>query len=163
MDTRQETRDTTDEGSRPVRRRRRALLTVAVMAATLIPLSGGAGAALAGGGGCPGAVKEPLSGPAIGGVAPEGLAQADESRFCSGGATILTVQVKNVNLPDGTVLIVTLDFGAEGTITLSRHEGAMTSNLGHFAVSFDHVQVVKGGTLACASCGTVILSGGFFS
>jgi hypothetical protein len=95
-------------------------------------------------GGCSGpTVKEQLSGPAIGGVVPEGEARADESQFPCGGNTILTVRVKNVNYPDGTVLRVTLDFQPFGNITLSKREGVMTANLGHFAVSNDEVRVYK--------------------
>ena len=53
-----------------------------------------------------GTLKETLTGPPIAGVTPEGQALADESRFQSGGSTILTVQIRKVNLPDGTVLNV---------------------------------------------------------
>ena len=106
-------------------------------------------------GGTGGTTRETLSGPAIGGIVPQGQALADMSRFSSGGSTILTVQVKNVNLPDGTVLQVTLDFTPVGTITLSRGQGTLVTSLGHFAVSRDQVRVNGGGT--------TILSGGFFS
>ena len=104
-----------------------------------------------------GTVKETLSGPSIAGVVPEGEALADESQFLSGGSTTLTVQVKKVNLPDGTVLSVSLDFSPVGTITLSKNEGTLRANLGHFAVSRDQVRVDNG-----ASSSTPILSGGFF-
>jgi hypothetical protein len=101
-----------------------------------------------------GTVKEVLSGPAINGVVPEGLASADQSRFSSGGSTILTVQVKKVNLRDGTVLGVTLDFTPIGSITLVGGQGSLTANLGHFGVSRDQVRVKNGDA--------VILQGGFF-
>jgi hypothetical protein len=101
-----------------------------------------------------GTVKEQLSGPAINGVTPQGLATADQSQFSSGGSTILTVQVKNVNLRDGTVLGVTLDFTPVGSITLAGGQGSMTANLGHFAVSRDQVRV--------NDRNTTILIGGFF-
>jgi hypothetical protein len=101
-----------------------------------------------------GTVKETLVGPAINGVTPSGLATADQSKFSSGGSTILTVQVKNVNLPSGTVLGVTLDFTPVGSITLSGGQGSTTANLGHFAVSRDQVRVNRGNT--------TILQGGFF-
>ena len=101
-----------------------------------------------------GTLKEMLSGPAIGGVAPEGQALADESQFATGGSTILTVQVKNVNLPDGTALPVSLDFTSVGSITLSKGEGTMRASLGHFGVSRDQVRVTNNGA--------TILSGGFF-
>jgi hypothetical protein len=104
--------------------------------------------------GLAGTVKEALSGPAIEGVVPEGEAQADMSQFASGGATILTVRIRNVNLPDGTLLQVTLDFTPVGTITLSRREGTLTTSLGHFGVSRDQVRVNTGGV--------TILGGGLF-
>jgi hypothetical protein len=102
-----------------------------------------------------GTVKETLTGAALGGVVPEGQALADQSRFLSGGATTLTVQIKKVNLPDGTILTVTLDFTPVGTITLQRQEGTLVTSLGHFAVSRDQVRVNR-------SNGTTILNGGFF-
>ncbi len=118
-----------------------ALIGALVAWALAAPPTGPAAA-----GGCGTTVKETLSGPAIGGVVPEGEARADESRFLCGGDTILTVQVKKVNLPDGTVLGVTLDFQSIGTITLSRGEGTMSVNLGHFAVRNDEVAVYNGAT-----------------
>src|SRR2546423_1589211 len=100
-------------------------------------------------------VKEALTGPAIGGVVPEGQALADQSKFLSGGSTTLTVQIKNVNLPDGTALTITLDFSPVGTITLSGQQGTLVTSLGHFAVSRDQVRVNT-------SNGATILSGGYF-
>jgi hypothetical protein len=105
-----------------------------------------------------GTAKETLTGPAINGVVPEGQALADMSQFLTGGDTIMTVQVKKVNLPDGTVLAVTLDFTPIGNITLSRNEGTLVKNLGHFGVSRDQVRVYNG----TDTTGTPILSGGFF-
>jgi hypothetical protein len=101
-----------------------------------------------------GTVKETLTGAAIGGVAPEGQALADQSQYLTGGSTILTVQIKKVNLPDGTVLSVSLDFTPVGSITVTKGEGTMRASLGHFAVSRDQVRV--------ANNGVTILSGGFF-
>lgn len=108
-------------------------------------------AALAGpqnsGGSCGGATrKEQLTGPALNGVVPQGDATADMSQFNCGGSTTLTVQVKNVNLPDGTTLAVTLDFSSVGTIRLSGRQGSLVANVGHFAVSNDEVRVNNGST-----------------
>jgi hypothetical protein len=90
-----------------------------------------------------GVVKEPLSGPAFNGRAPSGQATADETRFSGcGGFSLLSVQVKNVNLPDGTQLWVTLDFGPVGTITLRGGAGTMaTYDMGRFGVSRDQIRV----------------------
>jgi len=101
-----------------------------------------------------GTLKETLSGAAIGGMVPEGQALADESQFSAGGSTVLTVQVKKVNLPDGTVLPVSLDFTSVGSLTLSKGEGTLRASLGHFGVSRDQVRVTNNGA--------TILSGGFF-
>jgi hypothetical protein len=88
---------------------------------------------------------EKLTGVAIAGVVPEGQALADESRFASGGDTILTVAVKKVNLPDGTALGVTLDFTPVGSIVLRGGAGTLVTSLGHFAVSRDQVVVKNNG------------------
>ena len=107
---------------------------------------------------------EPLSGPAINGQVPDGEAQSDESQFTScGGFSILTAQVNNVNLPDGTVLWVSLDFKPVGTITLLGGAGAMNSyNMGRFGVSFNHINIVNHPPPRVNGEPTV-LSGGFFS
>jgi hypothetical protein len=90
-----------------------------------------------------GTVREPLSGPAFNGRTPSGQATADETRFSGcGGFSLLSVQVKNVNLPDGTQLWVTLDFGPVGTITLRGGSGTMaTYDMGRFGVSRDQIRV----------------------
>jgi Putative Ig domain/HYDIN/CFA65/VesB-like, Ig-like domain len=90
-----------------------------------------------------GVLREPLSGAAFNGRTPSGQATADETRFSGcGGFTLLSVQVSNVNLPDGTQLWVTLDFGPVGTITLHGGAGTMaTLNLGRFGVSRDAIRV----------------------
>jgi hypothetical protein len=109
-----------------------------------------------------GNLREQLSGSAIAGQTPSGQATADESKFSGcGGFSLLSVQVKNVNLPDGTVLWVTLDFGAVGTITLRGGSGTMPQyNLGRFGVSRDAVRVYS--SLPDISTFHQILIGGFF-
>jgi hypothetical protein len=109
-----------------------------------------------------GTLKEALSGPSFGGKTPSGQAQADETRFSGcGGFSLLSAQVKNVALPDGTVLWVTLDFGPVGTITLRGGSGTMaTYNLGDFGVSNDDVRVYS--ALPDISTSQQILIGGFF-
>jgi hypothetical protein len=101
-----------------------------------------------------GTVKQLLTGPVIGGVAPEGQAVADMSQFSAGGSTILTVQVRRVGLPDGTVLSVVLHFTPVGSITLAKGAGTLVADLGHFGVSRDPIQVKRGTT--------VVLSGAYF-
>jgi hypothetical protein len=77
-----------------------------------------------------------LTGPAIGGVTPEGDAKVDQSKYPSVPPR-LDVRVKNVNLPDGTTLFVgvgceyhnCLDYRKAGTFTLSRGEGSFSGSL----------------------------------
>ena len=90
-----------------------------------------------------GTLRESLTGSAIGGRTPSGQATADETKFSGcGGFSLLSAQVKNVNLADGTVLWVTLDFMPVGTITLRSGSGTMAQyNMGQFGVSRDAVRV----------------------
>jgi hypothetical protein len=110
-----------------------------------------------------GKLKEALSGPSFNGQAPSGTALADETRFSGcGGFSTLSVSVKNVNLPDGTQLWVTLDFSPVGVITLSRHAGTMpTYDLGQFGVSRDQIRVYS--SLPDTGAFQQILIGGSFS
>jgi hypothetical protein len=109
-----------------------------------------------------GSLREALSGSSIGGQTPSGQATADESKFSGcGGFSLLSVQVKNVNLADGTVLWVTLDFKPVGTITLRGGSGTMAQyDLGRFGVSRDAIRVYS----ALPDIGTSqqILIGGSF-
>jgi hypothetical protein len=109
-----------------------------------------------------GTLKETLSGPSFNGQTPHGQATADETRFSScGGFSLLSVSVKNVNLPDGTQLWVTFDFKAVGTITLYGGSGSMARyNMGDFGVSRD--QVRANSALPDISTAQQILIGGSF-
>ena len=109
-----------------------------------------------------GVLKEALTGPALNGRTPSGLATADETRFSGcGGFSLLSVQVKNVGLPDGRRLWVTLDFKPVGTITLRSGTGTMpTYNMGRFGVSNDDVRVYS--SLPDVKGSTEILIGGAF-
>jgi len=109
-----------------------------------------------------GVLREALTGPAFNGATPSGQATADETRFSGcGGFSLLSATVKNVNLPDGSVLWVTLDFGPVGTITLRGGAGTMaTYNLGRFGVSHDQIRVNS--ALPDVAGAQEILTGGFF-
>ena len=109
-----------------------------------------------------GTLVETLSGPVFNGKTPRGQASADESKFSGcGGFSLLSVQVSDVSLPDGTQLWVTLDFGPVGTITLRGGSGTMaTYNMGRFGVSRDQVRVNS--ALPDASTSQQILMGSFF-
>ena len=115
-------------------------------------------------GGCQtGGVKsEALSGPTFNSRTPSGSATADMTKFSGcGGFSTLTASVSNVNLPDGTQLWVTLDFGAVGTITLRGRSGTMALyNMGRFGVSRDAVRVYS--ALPDVASSVQILIGGSF-
>ena len=96
-----------------------------------------------------------LSGPTIDGVAPTGDAKVDQSKLPA-QPLALDVRVKNVNLPEGTVLSVVLtDCGASpvGTITLSRQEGQLRTTVPGCQVGRQSAIYVNSGS-------TRILSGG---
>jgi hypothetical protein len=109
-----------------------------------------------------GVLREPLSGPSLNGRTPSGQATADETRFSGcGGFILLNVSVGNVNLPDGTQLWVTLDFGPVGTITLRGGSGTMaTYDMGRFGVSRDQIRVYS--ALPDVAGAQQILIGGSF-
>src|SRR3954449_1975858 len=115
-------------------------------------------------GGCQtgGVRSETLSGPTFNNRTPSGRATADMTKFSGcGGFSTLSVSVSNVNLPDGTRLWVTLDFGAVGTITLHGGSGTMALyNMGRFGVSRDAVRVYS--ALPDISSSAQILIGGSF-
>jgi hypothetical protein len=77
-----------------------------------------------------------LTGPAIDGVTPEGKAKVDQSKYPSVPPR-LDVRAKNVNLPDGTTLLVgvgceyhnCLDYRKAGTFTLTKREGSFSGPL----------------------------------
>jgi hypothetical protein len=67
-----------------------------------------------------------LGGPAIGGRTPGGRAVGDQSKLTAcGGFVTINVSVDNVNLPNGTVLWVTLNGRPIGRITLSNGGGSI--------------------------------------
>jgi hypothetical protein len=75
-----------------------------------------------------------LSGPAFNGKTPSGTATDNETNDSAcGGFTLLTVTVKNVNLPNGAVLWVTVAGMPVGEITLKNGSGTMpTYNMDGF-------------------------------
>jgi hypothetical protein len=74
----------------------------------------------------PGTTTAALTGPAIAGQVPGGQGIGDQSQLTAcGGFTVIRASVKSVNLPNGTVLWVTLGGEPIGTITLSNGGGTM--------------------------------------
>jgi hypothetical protein len=74
----------------------------------------------------PGSTTAALTGPAIAGQTPSGQGIGDQSQLTScGGFTVITASVRNVNVPNGTVLWVTLGGEPIGQITVSGHAGSM--------------------------------------
>jgi Abnormal spindle-like microcephaly-assoc'd, ASPM-SPD-2-Hydin/Putative Ig domain len=106
--------------------------------------------------------KEALSGPSFNGQTPTGTAIVDETKFSGcGGFSVLSITVSKVNVPNGTQLWATLDFGPVGTITVNNGSGSMTPyNLGRFGVSRDQIRIYS--SLPDLSGSQQILSGGSF-
>jgi hypothetical protein len=74
----------------------------------------------------PGTTTAALTGPPIAGTTPGGQGIGDQSQLTAcGGFTVITASVRNVNLPNGTVLWVTLGGEPIGRITLSGGAGSM--------------------------------------
>jgi hypothetical protein len=100
-----------------------------------------------------------LVGPAINGVTPQGDAKVDQSKLPSTPGQ-LQVRIKNVNLPDGTVLTVNLGNLTPGsgtnvaTIVLRGGQGQVDTALPQYFMvgRQDQISILNGGT--------VILSGG---
>jgi putative Ig domain-containing protein/ASPM-SPD-2-Hydin domain-containing protein len=75
----------------------------------------------------PGSTTSALTGPAIAGKTPGGQGIGDQSQLTAcGGFTVIRASVQNVNLPNGTVLWVTLGGEPIARITLSAGGGSMT-------------------------------------
>src|SRR3954453_21537318 len=109
-----------------------------------------------------GVKSEALSGPSFNSRTPSGEATADMTKVSGcGGFSPLTVAVNDVNVPDGTQLGVTLDFGAVGTITVRGRSGTMALyNMGRYGVSRDAVRVYS--ALPDVASSVQILIGGSF-
>ena len=74
----------------------------------------------------PSSTTAPLSGPAIGGKTPSGQGIGDQSQLTAcGGYTTIKASVKDVNLPNGTVLWVTLGSKPIGRITINNGTASM--------------------------------------
>jgi len=116
-------------------RRFHGLLTLTALALVLsqCPPAPAQGGGSGGGGGNGPVFTVKFKGAAINGVVPEGECNVDESQALTGGPTIMTVTVKNVNLPDGTSLETILDFDPLDSLVLRGGAGSVTINLGRFA------------------------------
>jgi hypothetical protein len=99
-----------------------------------------------------------LTGPAIGGKTPSGQGLGDQSKLTAcGGYITITASVKNVNLPNGTVLYVTVG-RVVGTITLNNGSGSMKPFIYNGSLRKTSMQVYRGAPTAGA---TPIMSGPF--
>lgn len=96
--------------------------------------------------GCSQTATASLTGAPVNGQTPSGDAKATATGDCTNFTTTLTVSVKDLNLPDGTVLTVTDAFTPVGTLTLSSGKGSMSTNLGHFFPAGDTIRVVDATT-----------------
>jgi len=133
-------------------RRFHGLFTLTALALTLLVPIHPAQARDGGGGGGP-VFTVKYQGAAINGVVPQAECKVDESQALSGGSTIMTITVKNVNLPDGTVLNTILDFDPIGSLVVKGGAGSVVINLGRFAPG--------GRDTLDIDLGTTFLMGGF--
>lgn len=110
----------------------------------------------------PSSVTASLTGPSIGGVTPGGQALGDQSQLTAcGGYTKITAQVKNVNLPDGTVLLfVFTGSGTVGRVTLANHSATMPAFVTTASLRQQSMLVYRDPSLG-ATVQTPILSGKF--
>jgi hypothetical protein len=88
---------------------------------------------------------------AINGVQPQGQASGFNKDYnCSTRSATLTVQVKSVNLPDGTLLTVLMDYGTVGIVKLSGGSGSIS-------VTYPGATLFKNRIQVYTSSGTQIL------
>jgi hypothetical protein len=110
----------------------------------------------------PGQTTASLTGPAIAGKTPNGQGIGDQSQLTAcGGVTIIRVSVSNVNVPNGTVLWVTLGGEPIGRLTISN--GAATMQPYTLAISTLRKQgvLVFSQPPSGALIQTAVLSGAF--
>ena len=98
----------------------------------------------------------PLSGGSIGGIVPRGLGEYTSQ----GTMRLLEVYVSYVNLPENTVLAVSVGETAIGNITLHNHGGCL--RLGNTAGTAN-VPVITAGTTLTIKNGTATVLAGTFS
>jgi hypothetical protein len=118
-------------------RRFHGLFTLTALALALLipnhPAQARDGGGGGGGGGNGPVFTAKFMGAPINGVVPQCECKVDESQALVGGSTIMTITVKNVNLPDGTVLTTVLDFDPISSLTVKGGAGIVVINLGRFA------------------------------
>jgi hypothetical protein len=83
-----------------------------------------------------------LSGPAIASVVPQGKTVINQPSLPG----TLTTEVQNVNLPEGTVLTVRVNFYVAGTLTITAHQGRMTASI-PFQVRTGPFEILNGNTV----------------
>jgi hypothetical protein len=110
-----------------------SVLRFGIWMGLFVALACGVPAFADGGGGNGPVFTVKYKGAAINGVVPECEVKVDESQALVGGDTIMTVTVKNVNLPDGTVLKTIIDFDPLGSLVLKGSAGSTVIDLGRFA------------------------------
>src|SRR4051794_22896223 len=87
-----------------------------------------------------------LSGPPINGVVPSGKAVIDQPRLPG----TLTCEVQNVNLPDGTALVVSVNGYAAGTLNLFGGKAKMQTTIpfqvrtGPFQILYNGLTIMTG-------------------
>src|SRR3954469_6983913 len=90
-----------------------------------------------------------LVGTPINGVTPSGTARVDQSKLPQTSGP-LPVEVKNVNLPDRTALVIEMDGLAVGTVNLVRGQGRVSTTI--------PLQVGRGTIIKLGVDGVVVLT-----
>ncbi len=98
--------------------------------------------AVAGGGGDARKLEYVLSGPPINGVVPSGKAVIDQPSLPG----VLTCEVRNVNLPDGTSLIVSVNRYPAGTLNLMGGQARLQTTI-PFQVRTGPFEILLGNTV----------------
>jgi len=94
-----------------------------------------------------GGVNFVLVGPAINGVVPTGKATVDQSKLQEGDPGTITLEVKNVNVPDNTRLDIVIAFTHVATVNVVGGQGKVQSTLPlvEFAFGPDELEVKLNG------------------
>ena len=93
-----------------------------------------------------GGVNFTLIGPPINGITPTGKANVDQTHLQQGDPGTITLEVKNVNLPDNTQLDIRIAFAHIATVTVVNGQGKVQATLPKVAFVFgpDELEVKLG-------------------
>ncbi|MFO0954120.1 MAG: hypothetical protein U0835_23790 [Isosphaeraceae bacterium] len=129
-----------------------SLFTRRASLATLLSFALAAPAALAA---SPMKLSAPLVGPRIGAITPKGKVKVDQSKLPR-EAPEFQVEVENVNLPNGTVLVVVLNGHPVGTLNILAGRAKLTTTLAGTVASNSTVLVLFNDVTILANSGPLV-------